>query len=110
MARGTLACLFVMVGCIVAFSRPLQVRAATFGSYLDIYPVVNTTIADGCDPSTSEQGRRCPLYIALTMSFGFEYDSGSVVAAIRYALDQINNDSSLLPGYSLHYTLTDSEV
>lgn len=111
MARGTLARFFALFGCITLFSRPLQVTAAgqnaRFGSYLDIYPAVNATAEGQLSCVTSE---RCPLYIALTMSFGFEYFSGGVVAAVRYALDQINNDSSLLPGYSLHYTLTDSKV
>jgi hypothetical protein len=47
----------------------------------------------------------------LTTSFSYEeYFGGGVVPGVQYALDQINADPNLLPGYSLHYTLTDSKV
>lgn len=83
-----------------------------FGPYLEVYPstaghVYSSQEQLSCVPS---ENRRCPLYIALTVSFGGDYISSGVIASIQYALDQINEDSSLLPGYSLHYTLTDSQV
>ena len=50
------------------------------------------------------------LYFALMMSFGGEYKSSGAIPGVQVALDKINNDSTLLPGYKLHYTLTDSRV
>ena len=66
--------------------------------YLHIYPRVNDTDA------------RTPLYFALVLSFGGDYTSIGALPGIQVALDYINNDLSLLPGYTLHYTLTDSKV
>ena len=51
-----------------------------------------------------------PLYIGLMMSFGGDYDSSSGVPGVQIALNQINSDPSMLPGYTLHYALTDSQV
>ena len=111
----------VFISLLVAFditvlsSASLSLAAAdsaNFGPYLDVYPPVAGNIGDSdhqfsCVPSVN---RSCPLYFALSMSFGGEYLSSGVIASIQYALDQINRDESLLPGYSLHYTLTDSQV
>lgn len=66
--------------------------------YLQIYPPVNE--ADG----------RIPLYFALVLSFGGEYKSNGAIPGVQIALDYINSEPSILPGYSLHYTLTDSQV
>ena len=91
--------------------RPaVATRNDDFGPYLEVYPPVNFSQNQfECIPQAA-RGRTCPLYIALTQSFGKEYDSSGVVPAVQYALDQINADTDLLPGYSLHYTLTDSQV
>ena len=81
-----------------------------FGSYLEVYPPVNLSQSQlTCTPQPADN-KICPLYIALMMSFGREYISSGVIASVQYALDQINADQDLLPGYSLHYTLTDSQV
>ena len=66
--------------------------------YLHVYPPV-----DGNDTRT-------PLYFALLQSFGGQYNGSGSVAGLQVALDRINSDPTLLPGYSLHYTLTDSQV
>ena len=71
---------------------------STVSGYLHIYPPVD------------ESDRRTPLYFALLQSFGSEYNGSGSVAGLQVALDRINNDTTLLPGYSLHYTLTDSQV
>ena len=70
-------------------------------NYLEVYP----------DPRDSLQKGLIPLYFSLiqVISGPFAGNSGSV-AGVKVALDRINNDSSLLPGYTLHYTLGDSEV
>ena len=71
---------------------------STARGYLDIYPPV-----DENDPRT-------PLYFALLQSFGGNYNGSGSVAGLQVVLDRINNEPSLLSGYSLHYTLTDSQV
>ena len=57
-----------------------------------------------------EQSAGKALVFGLIMSFGGNIDSSGAVPGVRVALDRINNDSSLLPGYTLHYALSDSRV
>ena len=61
-------------------------------------------------PPLNESDGLKPLVFGLIMSFGGNIDSSSAVPGVRVALDRINNDSSLLPGYSLHYALSDSQA
>ena len=51
-----------------------------------------------------------PLYFGLMQSFGEEFNASGVIGGVEVALDQINRDETMLPGYTLHYTLTDSQV
>ena len=51
-----------------------------------------------------------PLYIGLMQSFGGTYDSSGSIPGVELALDTINRDETLLPGYTLHYVLRDSFV
>ena len=60
-------------------------------------------------PNRSENHSKA-LVFGLIMSFGGNIDSSGAVSGVRVALDRINNDSSLLPGYTLHYALSDSRV
>ena len=72
--------------------------------YLEVYP-------DPTDPEVL-QGRT-PLHFALIMSLDGPfsvYNGSGTVPGVKVALDRINNDSSLLPGYTLHYTIEDSKV
>ena len=71
---------------------------STVSGYLHIYPPVD------------ENDTRTPLHFALLQSFGSEYNGSGSVAGLQVALDRINSDPTLLPGYTLHYTLTDSQV
>lgn len=74
------------------------------GDYLEVYP-------DPTDPAIL-QGRT-PLFFGLIQSLGGPfslYDGSGTVAGVKVALDRINNDTSILPGYTLHYTLSDSMV
>ena len=60
------------------------------------------------DPNNSDE--RTPLYFGLMQSFGGDYDGSGSLAGVHVALDLINRDASLLPGYRLHYTFMDSQV
>ena len=61
-------------------------------------------------PPLNESDGLNHLVFGLIMSFGGNIDSSGVVPGVRVALDRINNDSTLLPGYSFHYALSDSQV
>ena len=77
------------------------------GPYMQVYPPVNASLDEHCTP---EKNGTCPLFLALLMSFGGAARSSGVIPGIQIALDQINNDSTILPGYTLHYTLMDTQV
>ena len=57
-------------------------------------------------PPVNESDGRTPLYFALIQSFG-QYISIYSMVGLEVALDFINADETLLPGYSLHYVYTD---
>ena len=61
-------------------------------------------------PPANESDERTPLYFAMVLSFGGEFTSIGALPGVQIALDYINNEPSILPGYTLHYTLTDSQV
>ncbi len=67
------------------------------------YPDINDT--NTCINAT----RR--LYFGLLMSFDAEqFDGSGAIAGVNVALDRINRNCTLLPGYSLHYTVANSRV
>lgn len=78
-----------------------EVECQSDPALLDVYP-------DPTDPEVL-QGRT-PLHFALILSFSDPFVSSGSLAGIKVALDRINNDTSLLPGYTLHYALTDCKV
>ena len=79
-----------------------------FGVYTQVYPDVDMTgDQTNCSRSSNET---CPLYIALMMSFGGDYITSGVIPGVQLALDQINSDPDILPGYTLHYTLLPTRV
>ena len=80
------------------------------GPYKHVYPPTNISIdQSSCEPDVS-LNKTCPLFIQLIMSFGGSYVSSGVVPGIQIALDHINACPDILPGYTLHYTLQDSDV
>ena len=84
----------------VAFILILVPNISSFSGYLETYPKVQAS-----------NGTTTPLYFGLIMSFpGGEFDSSGAIAGVRVALDRINSDPTLLPNYTLHYTLTNSSV
>ena len=60
------------------------------------------------DPAVSNES--IPLYFALMQSFSGGYVSAGGLPGILVALDEINSNPYALPGYTLHYTLSDNEV
>ena len=86
------------VALAVSFPAASAVLSPQMWPYLQVYPPVNET--DG----------RTPIFFALVLSFGGDFTSIGALPGIQIALDYINDESSILPGYSLHYTLTDSQV
>ena len=87
----------VFVLCFVAVSFLPLVFAEEQWIYLQIYPPVNAS------------DDRTPMYFALMLSSTF-YKSTLAVPGVQIALDYINSEPSILSGYTLHYTLTDSQV
>ena len=68
------------------------------GEVIDVYPEVDVNDA------------REPLYFAFMQSFSGGYVSSGGIPGVMVALDEINANSSILPGYTLHYTLSDNAV
>jgi hypothetical protein len=69
--------------------------------YLEVYP----------DPTMQHaQGNTTPLYFALIQTLTGPVATNGTVAGVKVALDWINNDTSILQGYTLHYTLGDGKV
>ena len=94
--HGTMAFSNLLPLCVLAVMAGLL--SASEWPYLQIYPPLNET--DG----------RTPLFLALALSFGGTFKSIGVLPGVQVALDYINSEPALLPGYTLHYTLTDSQV
>ena len=87
---------------IVTLVWTLPLLEPISGSYQPVYP----------PEDDNDNDTRVDLYLALTMSFGFggAFNSSGTVPGIQIAIDLINNQPNLLPGYKLHYTLMDSQV
>ena len=85
--------------CFFGLLSALLTHRVVF-SYIDTYPTVEST-----DNTTTE-----PLFFALILSFGGGFNSSHMIPGVQLALDRINQDPQMLPGYTLHYTLTDSQV
>ena len=67
--------------------------------YLQVYP----------EPENRDVNKTA-LYFALVLSFGGQYLSSGSIPGVQVALDQINSDASILPGYELRYTLIETVV
>ena len=70
--------------------------------YLGIYPNTSNSLA--------ANRASIPLYFGLMLSLSGGQQSTGALAGVKAALDDINSRDDLLPGYSLHYTLTDTQV
>ena len=74
------------------------VRGSNENLHLDVYPEL------------AEWSDSVPLYFGLMLSQSSDQQSTGALASVQTALDDINSRDDLLPGYSLHYTLSDSQV
>ena len=80
------------------------------GPYIQVYPPADLSQnQQTCSPRNSSTGR-CPLFFAFIQSFGGVYDGRGTIPGVQLALDQINANPNMLPGYTLHYTLMNSNV
>ena len=61
-------------------------------------------------PLEQKPGGPTPIVFGLIVSFGGSFNSSGAVTGVRVALDMINNSTDILPGYTLHYALADSQV
>ncbi len=86
---------WICVVLVIAVSTPSYARDSL---YLQIYPDQNVSYG-------TEH-----LYFGLMQPFGGGIDGRLNVLGVQVALDQINTDPSMLPGYTLHFTLSDSQV
>ena len=97
--------LLLILGSAILLVSTYRVRSQSLSydpdDYLEVYP-------DPRDPEVL-QGRS-PLHFALIQSLGRQFDGSGTLAGVKVALDRINDDSSLLPGYTLHYTFANSKV
>ena len=93
--RSTIT-LFLVLATIIRVHKGYQISP-----YLDIYPNLSEIVLN--NEST-------PLYFGLMLSLSGDHQSSGALAGVQAALDEINSRDDLLPGYSLHYTLTDSKV
>ena len=89
---------FVAVLCAAALLYGSASGSESRWPYLQVYPEVD------------ENDSRTPLYFALMLSFGGDYTTIGALPAVQIALDYINSQPSILSGYTLHYTLTNSQV
>ena len=86
----------LVAACLV---QPSRGEVLNNGNVFQVYPALE----DAPEGTT-------PLYFALMQSFSGGYVSAGGIPGLMVALDEINNNSDVLPGYSLHYTLSDNEV
>ena len=84
---------------VVLFSSFVVALGSRLEDFKSIYP----SVKNGNDT-------RIPLTLGLMVSFSGDYVTSSSIASVQIALDLINENSSLLPGYRLQYKLTDSQV
>lgn len=81
---------------------------SNFGVYKHVYPPVDITRdVRNCTPNETVT---CPLFVAVMLSFGSVFNSSGSLLGVQIALDQINDNPTMLPGYKLHYLLKDSQV
>ena len=72
--------------------------------------IVVTTSLSKVSCSNFSTSDPIPLYFGLMLSLSGDHQSSGALAGVQAALDEINSRDDLLPGYSLNFTLTESQV
>ena len=108
--RHILCCMFVIyivfatLAAVVPTCSDRQQKPRPFTIPLAILPL-------SADPSGGTSVGIKSLYFPLMMSFGGDqFRTSGTIPQVQVTLNQINTDPTLLPGYQLHYTLTDSQA
>ena len=91
----------ILVAYILLFAA--NFRETEESPYISIYP-------KRTEHTPKFDNDLVPLYFGLMLSLTGDHQSSGALAGVQAALDKINSRDELLPGYSLHYTLTDSKV
>ena len=99
---------FLLLATIVAVTAASMNTVYNYGPYDHVYPYVDIT--QNRSACVASENKTCPLYIALMISSGGDVDSRGVIPAVQMAIDQINSETNMLPGYSLHYILKTTKV
>ena len=100
--------LCLVIALVIIPAESLAAAENQFEVYKQIYPdIVTTQGGTNCSRSENET---CPLYIALLMASDGDYITSGVIPGVQLALDQINSNPDILPGYTLHYTLLPTRV
>lgn len=106
----TIATLLINISSVSAQeSRYNYSELSNFGVYQHVYPPTNIALdVKNCIPNETVT---CPLFVAVLLSFnGSVYNGSGNLLGVQIALDQINDNPTMLPGYRLHYVLKDSQV
>ena len=99
MERGSIALrVFAALATVATVLQSAYTSSPAPWPYLQVYPAVN------------ESDDRTPLYFALELSFEGAFTSIGALPGVQIALDYVNSNPKILPGHTLHYTLTDSKV
>jgi len=105
MAYAPLAVFCLLTSLTITSAQSVDENASQVPSwtwpYVQVYPPVF---------SNETAGGPTSIYFSLMMSFGGNFKSSGTIPGVQAALDRINSDPTMLPGYKLHYTLTDSQV
>ena len=71
----------------------------------------STTVdAASTNESSRASGQRHELHVLLMTSSSQRFNSSGAESAVRQALYRVNTDTSILPGYQVQLTVSDSKV
>ena len=93
---GKVMYLAALILVFIAITEGLAVA-----SHLEVYPELINEVS---------KNNTHRLYFGLMLSLSGDQQRNGALAGVQAALDDINSRDDLLPGFSLHYTLTDSEA